>query len=120
MKVQGALAVIPDDRREALRQASVLIDLEIEYDGAAMDHGVLMDVSRTGVRFRSIRKYGNNRLVLLHPPVNSGLNTAQVNIVRVRDLEQPDCIVYEYGARFMEDTSIHRHAWFLTLRQSEG
>ena len=114
----AAASIIPDDRRDALRQPSVLVEIIVEEDSGAVFSATIQDVSRTGIRFRSMHKFDMNTFVILHPPANIGLDACQVEIVRGYEVEENGHLYYDFGARYTELSGRIRHAWFLSLRKS--
>jgi|GEM_PF-3259838 hypothetical protein len=107
-----------EDRREALRQPSKELELEVTFENGIIGCATLRDLSRTGVRFRMSKWLNIHSYVTLHPPAGSGLDACEVEIMRGYEVDDGGEKAYEFGARFKELTGSNRHQWFLSLRKA--
>ena len=67
-----------EDRREALRQPSQELELEVTFENGFIGCATLRDLSRTGVRFRMSKWLNIHSFVTLRPPAGSGLDACKL------------------------------------------
>ena len=105
-----------EDRRNALRQSAE----EHPFDAVTEDHEFqtiwLEDVSRSGIRFRSLTTIACGTPLTIRPPLSHRLSSIKVRIVRA---QMVDPLMadrgYEYGAEYL-DPGDHPHEWYLATR----
>ncbi len=111
--------VAVEDRRNALRQSTRPKAIMMIDDENAEHAGVLVDVSRTGLRIRTRACLPCGSDVIVMPPSHYALQPVRARIMRqaVRDGDEGE--LFELGMLFGKDSGSNRHAWFLELRNCE-
>jgi hypothetical protein len=108
----------PENRRAALRLRTEELPLRIEGAHGASGDATLIDISRTGLRFRCSLDLPIGAEVVVHAPAHSGLAALRTRISRRIDPDQNAGAAFEYGAAFADPGDENRHAWFLNLRKA--
>jgi hypothetical protein len=106
------------DRRWALRQPTGEIPLIVEHHQLGRHEGIVLDVSRKGLRFRADFCFPCGSMILLHPPAGSDLRAVRGRIMREQLVERNGEMVFECGVQYTDEAEIRRHTWFLKLRES--
>ena len=111
---------LPDDRRQALRLPTEMVRVNVVNDAAGSHPGVIVNISRIGVRFRTTFCFPCGSYVTLNPPLGTDLQPVHVRLVRQRVVgdREDGTTVFEYGSEIVPQTGARRHAWFLTLRKA--
>lgn len=113
------LAAIKDRRaapRDPTRPKAVTVTHEATNHAAT-----LINISRSGLKFRSRFAFPCGAEVKLSPPSNEIMVLSDIAArvhrceIRIEDGEE----VFEHGARFSDTNNPARHAWYLALRQPE-
>lgn len=106
----------PNDRRFALRQAAEERPFEAFLDDATAQTIWLEDISRSGVRFRSLSTIACGMAMTIRAPMSVQLTPIQVRIVRAQMVDplMPER-GYEYGAEYIEPGE-QPHEWYLATR----
>ena len=106
-----------EDRRDALRQTVKNLLVKVDSISGEALPASLLDVSRTGVRFRINANIPCGSPVVVYPPAGYHLSPINATVLRARILDTPDGGAFEYGVRFDDPEEIRRHSWWLQLRQ---
>jgi len=118
MDMSPTVIIAPEDRRNALRQPSKEMVFAVEHSEYGTHPCVLLDVSRTGVRYRSSFCFPCGSIVTLHPPVGAQIAQTEAQIMRQSVMDVDGVMYFEYGVRFTTELGASRHTWFLHLRQN--
>jgi len=106
-----------DDRRDALRQSIYNLTVRVDTGAETSQEGLLLDVSRTGLRFRTVKNIPCGSSVIVHPPVGVDLAPISATVLRVKVVEGHDGSSFECGVRFEDAEELRRHNWWLQLRR---
>ena len=117
MTTSTEISLANEERRDALRQPANGSRIEVECAGHALQEGTLIDVSRSGLRFRSIHLFPCGSTVKVHPPQGADLNVCEARIMRQSVIRGSEPAAFEYGLQFTKSVGTERHAWFLRLRR---
>jgi hypothetical protein len=107
---------LQEDRRRALRQDVTQHPVTIEHLQYGKHLGVIIDVSRLGLRLQSTFCFPSGCDLLIHPPTGYEIGAIQGRVVRQDILIQRGIALYEYGIQFIPETDELRHRWFLSFR----
>jgi hypothetical protein len=107
-----------DDRRNALRQKCRAKTLIVEHPQMGMFECPCLDISRKGLKLRMPVCVPCGSEVLIHPPEGTELRIGRARIMRQQVVDEDNATWFECGIRFTEQAELHRHTWFLTLRNS--
>jgi hypothetical protein len=107
-----------DDRRNNLRQMLPCTTVTIEPSGGDSFIAELVDVSRSGIRFRASAEVLCGTQLVVKPPPSYDLRPIRARIVRQRLIETPTGDLYECGARYTEEAEVRRHSWWIALREA--
>ncbi len=118
MSADITLAEIPENRREAMRLEAAEQPLHLETPNGASGEATLIDVSRTGLRFRSRLDLPVGSEVVVYPPDGGDLQPLRMRISRRIVLNGSETAFVDYGAAFADPANSNRHAWFLNLRKA--
>lgn len=114
---QPQLVVEIDDRRDALRLPVRDLIFEVEHARLGRHHATLVDISRTGVRFRCATQLPCGDVLKLHPPID-GLTACRVRLVRQVMVGKGEGETIEYGAHYYDLGDEDRHTWYLKVRRA--
>jgi hypothetical protein len=118
MELLPEIIIAPEERRDALRQPAGEWRFAIDHPQFGRHDGMILDVSRSGIRFSSGTCFPCGAIVTLFAPAETGLCTCTAKLVRVRMLDfADDNGGFEYGARFLDPVGTKRHTWYLQLRR---
>ncbi len=106
-----------DDRRDALRQTVRSLPIKVDCIKGEGLTAQLLDVSRTGIRFRIGANIPCGTPVVAYPPEGYDLVAINATVLRARIVDTPEGGAFEYGVRFDDPEEIRRHSWWLQLRQ---
>ena len=112
------LEIIKEDRRDALRQESRVINLIAEHEERGRFMCEVTDVSRRGMRLRMPVCLPCGSEITIHPPYNESLKPSQAKIIRQQVVQDGDAVWYECGVRYTDAAELRRHTWFITLRRA--
>ncbi len=110
---------LENDRRDALRQRSIVETLIVEHPEIGTCVCTVTDLSRKGMRLRMPICIPCCSEILLHPPKGMDLRITRAEIVRQNIVRKNGDVWYECGIQFTESAELRRHSWFLSLRHSE-
>ncbi len=106
-----------EDRRDALRQSIYNMTVKIDTDPNTSQDGLLLDVSRTGLRFRTLKNIPCGSSLVVHPPAGVDLPAISATVLRVKVVDGHDGSSFECGVRFEDAEELRRHNWWLQLRR---
>ena len=119
MSLSSDSGVAVDDRRASLRQPTRPKAIMM-LDSAGDEHaGVLVDVSRTGMRIRTRASLPCGSDVVVMPPSHYPLQPVRARIMRQAMRDEDEGELIEIGLHFGSDAGNDRHAWYLALRSGE-
>jgi hypothetical protein len=108
-----------DDRRNALRQRSVVDTLLVEHAELGTCVCKVMDLSRKGMRLRMPVCIPCGSEILIYPPKGTDLRISKAEIVRQYIVRKDGNEYFECGVQFTESAELRRHTWFLSLRLAD-
>ncbi|MCC6728343.1 MAG: PilZ domain-containing protein [Chthonomonadales bacterium] len=111
------LQLPPEDRRTALRQDAALPAVRIEHESDACE-GLLIDISRTGVRLRAPHNLACGARIVISAPESAHLPPLAGEIVRRTVLNAAGRLEFEYGVLYEGPLDRARHVWFLAMRRA--
>ena len=106
-----------DDRRNALRQNVQSLSIKVDCIKGEGMSAHLLDVSRTGIRFRINASIPSGTPVVAYPPEGYDLAPINATVLRTRIVDTPEGGAFEYGVHFDDAEELRRHSWWLQLRQ---
>jgi hypothetical protein len=115
--------VSEDDRRDALRQPTTRApfpEVELDLGNGEVRKAEILDVSRTGLRLRSVEALTVGTILTLNPPASAGIRPCSAEVARECAVEDDGPKWFDCGLRFLDLASEERHQWFLRLRHSEA
>lgn len=107
-----------ENRRENIRLIAQGGALQVVDDAGRSSDARLIDVSRSGLGFRSPIDLPIGAEVVVHPPEGSDLCALRLRIARRVVLNGDDSSDIVYGAAFADPVGPSRHEWFLGLRKA--
>jgi hypothetical protein len=113
--------VKPEDKRTGLRQQPAdRVAALIELPGDEFVRAEIVEVSRTGLRFKTTLPLAGDTVLTVWPPAGSGLPKAAAKVVREISEGGEGQTCFEYGLAYVDTPTEDRNAWFLKLRAQQA
>jgi hypothetical protein len=103
------------EQRQSLRQIARRTAVRIEHATLGWQEGVIKDMSRKGMRFRTTFFFPCGSEITVHPPADSGLPTLSGRIMRQIIVPGRQDDLFEYGVHLSDGSLPDGHRWYLKL-----
>src|SRR5258707_15870619 len=92
------------EMRQSLRQIARRTTVRIEHATLGWQEGVIKDMSRKGMRFRTAFFFPCGARITVHPPADSGLPALSGRVMRQIIVSGRQDDLFEYGVHLSEES----------------